>query len=165
MSSSLFVVTDQPIQPEEVTEKVKRREAGAITLFLGTVREITFGKRTLYLEYESYPSMAIKQMEHIGEEVRERWPDTCVAITHRVGRLEISDIAVVIAVSSPHRKAAYEANEYVIERIKQIVPIWKKEYGEDGSEWIGDQLNQVSYPEGRPLLAGMSKEDVNKEQG
>lgn len=160
MDSSLFVITDQPIEPDEVMSKVKRREAGAITLFLGTVRELTFGKRTLFLEYESYPSMAIKQLERISEEVHERWADTCVAITHRIGRLEISDIAVAIAVSSPHRKAAYEANEYIIERIKQIVPIWKKEYGEDGSEWIGDQLNQVSYPEGRPLLSDLSKEEA-----
>lgn len=160
MSSSFYVITDQPIQPDEVSDKVKRREAGAITLFLGTVRELTFGKRTLCLEYEAYPSMAVKQLERIGQEVAERWPDTLVAVTHRVGRLEISDIAVVIAVSSPHRKAAYEANEYVIERIKQVVPIWKKEYGEDGSEWIGDQLNQQAYPEGRPLLNNIPKEDL-----
>lgn len=160
MDSSLFVITDQPIEADEVISKVKRREAGAITLFLGTVRELTFGKRTLFLEYESYPSMAVKQLERIGEEVRARWADTCVAITHRIGRLEISDVAVAIAVSTPHRKAAYEANEYIIERIKQIVPIWKKEYGEDGSEWIGDQLNQVTYPEGRPLLHDLSKEEA-----
>ncbi|RAV05131.1 molybdenum cofactor biosynthesis protein MoaE [Paenibacillus sp. YN15] len=152
MNSPLFVITDLPIDPEEVSAKVKRREAGAITMFLGTVRELTFGKKTLYLEYEAYPAMAVAQLERIGQEVRERWADTAVAVTHRVGRLEISDIAVVIAVSSPHRKAAYEANEYVIERIKQIVPIWKKEHGEDGSEWIGDQLNGQAYPEGRPLL-------------
>jgi len=159
MNSSMFVITDQPIVPEEVSNKVKRREAGAITLFLGTVRELTYGKRTLYLEYEAYPTMAVAQLERIGQEVRERWADTLVAVTHRVGRLEISDIAVVIAVSSPHRKAAYEANEYVIERIKQIVPIWKKEHGEDGNEWIGDQLNQQVYPEGRPLLPEIPKED------
>ncbi|MGX4584506.1 molybdenum cofactor biosynthesis protein MoaE [Paenibacillus chitinolyticus] len=164
MSGSLFVITDQPIKPEDVSEKVKRREAGAITLFLGTVREITYGKRTLYLEYEAYPSMAAKQLERIGQEARERWTDTVVAVTHRVGRLEISDIAVVIAVSSPRRKAAYEANEYVIERIKQIVPIWKKEYGEDGSEWIGDQLNQQTYPDGRPLLSDIPSEDVNSDK-
>ncbi|WP_314589341.1 molybdenum cofactor biosynthesis protein MoaE [Paenibacillus terrigena] len=159
MSSSLFVITDQPIVPEEVSNKVKRREAGAITLFLGTVRELTYGKRTLYLEYDAYPTMAVAQLERIGREVRERWADTVVAVTHRVGRLEISDIAVVIAVSSPHRKAAYEANEYVIERIKQIVPIWKKEHGEDGTEWIGDQLNQQAYPEGRPMVRDIPKED------
>ena len=157
MNSPLFEITDQPIDPEELTNKVSRREAGAITLFLGTVRELTFGKKTLYLEYEAYPAMAVAQLERIGQEVRERWADTVVAVTHRIGRLEISDIAVVIAVSSPHRKAAYEANEYVIERIKQILPIWKKEHGEDGSEWIGDQLNRQAYPEGRPLLADMAE--------
>lgn len=159
MSSSLFEITDRPILPEEVSNKVLRREAGAITLFLGTVREFTQGKRTLYLEYEAYPAMAVAQLERIGQEVRERWPDTLIAVTHRIGRLEITDIAVVIAVSSPHRKAAYEANEYVIDRIKEIVPIWKKEAGEDGRTWIGDQLNQVSYPEGRPVLPDIPAED------
>ncbi|NWL88175.1 MULTISPECIES: molybdenum cofactor biosynthesis protein MoaE [unclassified Paenibacillus] len=159
MNSSMYVITDQPIVPEEVSNKVKRREAGAITLFLGTVREWTYGQRTIFLEYEAYLTMALAQMEQIGHEVRERWADTVVAVTHRVGRLEISDIAVVIAVSSPHRKAAYEANEYVIERIKQMVPIWKKEHGEDDAEWIGDQLNRQVYPDGRPLLAEMRKED------
>ncbi|AOZ91340.1 molybdenum cofactor biosynthesis protein MoaE [Paenibacillus crassostreae] len=152
MNSALYVLTDQPILPEEVTDKVKRREAGAITLFIGTVRELTLGKRTLYLEYEAYTSMAIAQLTRIGQEVRDRWPDTISAITHRTGHLEISDIAVVIAVSSPHRKAAYEANEYIIERIKQIVPIWKKEQWEDGSEWIGDQSGQNAYPDGKPLI-------------
>lgn len=126
MGSALFEITDNPIQPQAVSDKVLRREAGAVTLFIGTVRELTQGKRTLYLEYEAYPLMALTQLERIGQEVRERWPDTRVAVTHRVGKLEIMDIAVVIAVSSPHRKAAYEANEYVIDRIKQIVPIWKK---------------------------------------
>lgn len=159
MNTSMFVITDQPIIPEEVSNKVTRRDAGAITLFLGTVRELTYGKRTTYLEYEAYPTMAVAQLERIGQEVHERWANTVVAVSHRVGRLEISDIAVVIAVSSPHRKAAYEANEYIIERIKQIVPIWKKEHGDDGSEWIGDQLNQQSYSEGRPLLPNIPKED------
>ncbi|SET05785.1 molybdenum cofactor biosynthesis protein MoaE [Paenibacillus sp. NFR01] len=159
MSHSLFEITEQPIVPEEVSNKVLRREAGAVTLFLGTVREFTQGKRTLRLEYAAYPAMAIAQLERIGQEVQERWPDTLIAVTHRIGKLEIADIAVVIAVSSPHRKAAYEANEYVIDRIKQIVPIWKKEVGEDGTEWIGDQLNQQAYPEGRPLLPDIPASD------
>ena len=77
--------------------------------------------------------------------MQAKWPQLKVAITHRVGRLDISEIAVVIAVSSPHRKAAYEANEYAIERIKEIVPIWKKEYWEDGSKWIGNQLETQSF--------------------
>jgi molybdopterin synthase catalytic subunit len=148
MNQALFVITDQPIDHDEITEKVKRRDAGAITLFLGTVREFTHGKRTMHLEYEAYTSMAVAQLERIGQEVRDKWPDTIVAVTHRIGTLEISDIAVVIAVSSPHRKAAYEANEYIIERIKQIVPIWKREQWEDGTEWIGDQSGQNAYPKG-----------------
>ncbi|EEK43849.1 Molybdopterin-converting factor subunit 2 [Bacillus cereus m1293] len=114
------------------------------------MRELTKGKRTLHLEYEAYETMAVKQLMRIGEEISERWPDAKIAITHRVGRLEIMDIAVVIAVSSPHRKVAYEANEYAIERIKGIVPIWKKEFWEDGTMWIGDQLENTPYPAGKP---------------
>lgn len=159
MGDSLFEITESVIIPAKVSDKVLRREAGAITLFIGTVREFTQGKKTLYLEYEAYPSMAVTQLKRIGQEVLERWPDTKVAVTHRIGRLEITDIAVVIAVSSPHRKAAYEANEYVIERIKQIVPIWKKEMGEDGEAWIGDQLGQQTYPKGRPDLPDIPAED------
>lgn len=150
MRQALFEIVDIPIVVEEVTNKVARREAGAITTFIGTVRELTKGKRTLYLEYEAYKSMAVKQLTRIGEEMNEKWPDAKVAIMHRVGRLEIMDIAVVIAVSSPHRKVAYEANEYAIERIKRIVPIWKKEFWEDGTMWIGDQLENTTYPEGKP---------------
>ncbi|MEX2104099.1 MAG: molybdenum cofactor biosynthesis protein MoaE, partial [Bacilli bacterium] len=124
--------------------------AGAINTFIGTVRELTKGKRTLYLEYEAYESMAEKKLRQIGKEIAEQWPDTRVAITHRVGRLEITDVAVVIAVSTPHRTDSYEASRYAIERIKEIVPIWKKEHWEDGDSWIGNQKETVSYPLGRP---------------
>ena len=150
MNTPLFEIVDQAIDIEAVKEKVVSRNAGAITLFIGTVRELTKGKKTLHLEYQAYPAMAIKMFEQISKEMQERWPDVKVAISHRVGRLEITDIAVVIAVSSPHRKVAYEANEYAIDRIKQIVPIWKKEFWEDGTEWIGDQLENVPYPKGAP---------------
>ncbi|MBM7649069.1 molybdopterin synthase catalytic subunit [Bacillus ectoiniformans] len=149
-----FEVIERPIETEEVTKKVERREAGAITTFIGTVREWTKGRRTLYLEYQAYTPMAVKMLSQIGEEIQEKWPTAQVAITHRIGRLEISEAAVVIAVSSPHRKEAYEANEYAIERIKQIVPIWKKEHWEDGETWIGDQLGQTEYPEGKPEVEG-----------
>ena len=150
MSEKLFLITSDVINIEEVTNKVVRREAGAITTFTGTVREFTKGKRTLHLEYDAYVPMAEKKLAQIGTEIVERWPDAKVAITHRIGRLEISDIAVVIAVSTPHRKDAYTANEYAIERIKEIVPIWKKENWEDGEMWIGDQLERKSYPTGKP---------------
>lgn len=119
---------------------------------MGTVREWTKGKRTVYLKYQAYKPMAVKMLTKIGDEIEEKWPNTKVAITHRIGHLDISDLAVVIAVSSPHRKAAYEANEYAIERIKQIVPIWKKEHWEDGETWIGDQLETAVYPSGSPNI-------------
>lgn len=159
MNSPLFEIVESPIDIEKVRKKVVCRNAGAITIFIGTVREMTKGKKTLYLEYQAYPSMAIKMFEQIAKEIQERWPEVKIAITHRVGRLDITDIAVVIAVSSPHRKTAYEANEYAINRIKQIVPIWKKEHWEDGSQWIGDQLENVPYSIGKPPLEEVNFDD------
>ncbi|PFL41515.1 molybdopterin synthase catalytic subunit MoaE [Bacillus cereus] len=150
MINTYYEVIYTEISIEEVTKKVIRRECGAVTTFIGTVREFTKGRRTLYLEYVAYKTMAEKMLEKIGLEVKEKWPGTYVAITHRIGTLQISDIAVVVAVSTPHRKAAYEANEYIMERIKQIVPIWKKEFWEDGDSWIGDQLEKTPYPAGEP---------------
>ncbi|WP_442597019.1 molybdenum cofactor biosynthesis protein MoaE [Neobacillus sp. D3-1R] len=147
---NLFEISKEPINTQSVIDKVVQREAGAITTFIGTVRELTHGKKTLYLVYEAYESMAVKKLAQIGAEIEERWKGSKVAITHRVGKLDITDIAVVIAVSTPHRADAYEANRYAIERIKEIVPIWKKEHWEDGDEWIGNQLETVAYPSGKP---------------
>ncbi|MBM7585191.1 molybdopterin synthase catalytic subunit [Bacillus pakistanensis] len=147
----MFKMTKDPININEVTNAVVKREAGAIVNFIGTVRELTDGKKTLYLEYEAYESMALKKLERIGQEIKAKWDDAEVAIVHRLGRLEISDVAVVISVSTPHRHDAYEANRYAIERIKEIVPIWKKEHWEDGVEWIGNQKGTKSYPEGKPI--------------
>ncbi|MCM3441305.1 molybdenum cofactor biosynthesis protein MoaE [Metabacillus halosaccharovorans] len=151
MTTQMFEIVKNPISIEEITNKVIRNEAGAVTTFTGTVREFTYGKRTLSLEYQAYEKMAVKKLEQIGEEIKEKWSEAKVAITHRIGKLEISEIAVVIAVSTPHRKDAYAANEYAIERIKQIVPIWKKEIWESGEAWIGDQLEKTPYPEGKPM--------------
>lgn len=134
-----FEVTVEPLEPMKYMNYVTRPEAGAVTLFAGTVREWTNGKRTMHLEYEAYIPMAEKKLAEIGAEIEEKWPGSRAAIVHRIGALAISDLAVVIAVSSPHRRAAYEANEYAIEQIKKVVPIWKKEIWEDGEEWIGDQ--------------------------
>ncbi|MBB6450094.1 molybdopterin synthase catalytic subunit [Geomicrobium halophilum] len=147
MNSNLFKLSREPLHVQEVIDKVVHRNCGAITTFVGTVREMTAGKKTLQLEYQAYEPMAVKTLAKIGEEVQTKWPDTTIAITHRLGTLGISDIAVIIAVSSPHRKAAYEANEYTMERIKEMVPIWKKEFWEDGTQWIGDQLEETSYEE------------------
>ncbi|MEN1970341.1 molybdenum cofactor biosynthesis protein MoaE [Lentibacillus sp. N15] len=140
-----FWLTQQPILLNDCIEKVVRAEAGAINTFIGTVREFTAGKQTLYLEYQAYIPMAEKMLRQIGDEIDNKWPGAKTAIVHRVGRLEISDIAVVIAVSTPHRNDAFDASRYAIERIKQIVPIWKKEHWKDGTKWIGDQLETTSY--------------------
>lgn len=149
---NLFEIVETPIPVESVMNKVVHPNCGAINLFVGTVRELTKGKKTMYLEYAAYKEMAEKQLALIGDEIKERCPDALVAITHRIGRLDISDIAVVIAVATPHRANSYEYSRYAIERIKEIVPIWKKEHWEDGEEWIGDQKEKTAYPTGKPEL-------------
>jgi molybdopterin synthase catalytic subunit len=150
VNKMMYEIAKDPIDIQSVIDKVVQREAGAINTFIGTVRELTKGKKTLYLIYEAYEPMAVKKLEQIGNEIKERWEGAEVAITHRVGKLDITDVAVVIAVSTPHRADSYEANRYAIERIKEIVPIWKKEHWEDGQEWIGNQLETVAYPSGKP---------------
>ena len=140
-----YWITERPVDIGACIEKVTRPEAGAISTFIGIAREFTNGKRTLFLEYEAYFPMAIKQLAQVGDEIKQKWPEAEVAIAHRIGRLGISDVAVAIAVSTPHRDASFKASRYAIERIKEIVPIWKKEHWEDGSKWIGDQKENVSY--------------------
>ncbi len=151
MIEKAFEITEKPIDIMDVYHKTVHANAGAVNAFIGTVRELTKGKRTLYLEYEAYIPMAVKQLEKIGEEINAQWPDARVAITHRIGKLDISDIAVVISVATPHRKASFEACEFAIERIKEIVPIWKKEHWENGDSWIGNQKETVDYSADPPF--------------
>ncbi|WP_281885587.1 molybdopterin converting factor subunit 1 [Paenibacillus sp. YYML68] len=132
-------LTYEPIIPDQVTAKVLHPNHGASLCFIGTTREWTNGQRTLLLEYEAYEPMAIRKLEQLVDEIKERWPGTLCAVTHRLGPVAVGEISVVIAVSSPHRDAVYEANRYAIERLKQVVPIWKRERWEDGSEWKGHQ--------------------------
>ncbi|MGZ6525548.1 MAG: molybdenum cofactor biosynthesis protein [Tumebacillaceae bacterium] len=134
-----FAITEQPLTADEVIAKVRNPLCGAINVFVGTVRELTNGKQTIHLEYEAYVPMARKSMEQIAEEIEQKWPGTVVAMSHRIGKLEIEDAAVVIAVATPHRAASYEAGRYAIERLKEIVPIWKKEVWSDGTQWMGHQ--------------------------
>ena len=134
------MVKESPLQMEQLLTLIKNPKAGAINFFVGTVREWTDEKQTLFLEYEAYTDMAEKMLRQIGEEIKVKWPGATVGIHHRIGRLEISDIAVIVAVSTPHRDAAFEASKYGIERIKELVPIWKKEHWSDGESWIGNQL-------------------------
>ncbi|HJV44906.1 MAG TPA: molybdenum cofactor biosynthesis protein MoaE [Bacillota bacterium] len=149
-----YAIVRDKIEIDPLIEYVTDRNAGAICTFIGTVREMTKGKKTLYLEYQAYEEMAEKMLRQIGEEIESQYPGALVAIVHRIGHLEISDVAVAIAVSTPHRAASFEASRYAIERIKEIVPIWKKENWEDGENWIGDQLEKVAYPSGSPKLEG-----------
>lgn len=159
MDKECYCVTEAPIPVEQVICRVQARDAGAITTFIGTVREWTKGRRTLYLEYQAYIPMAVRMLKQIGDEIKERWPGTETAITHRIGRLEIGEAAVVIAVSSPHREAAYDANAFAIERIKEMVPIWKKEHWEDGETWIGNQAGNIAYPDRQPFSKGVEMND------
>jgi molybdopterin synthase catalytic subunit len=109
---------------------------GAVATFLGLVRNHNMGRRVRHLEYEAYAPLAVKVFEQIAREVAERWPDSRLALHHRVGRLEIGEVSVAIAAGSPHRANAFAACRYAIERVKQIAPIWKHEFFEGGDVWI-----------------------------
>lgn len=136
----MFRITNDRIDADELSAAVARPEAGGIAVFLGVVRDNNLGRRVGHLEYDAYPEMAERQMAAIAAEIAGRWPVSAVAMLHRVGRLEIGEASVGIAVSSPHRKEAIEACHYAIDRLKQTVPIWKKEVWDNGEEWIEGSL-------------------------
>ncbi len=134
---SMFEITDQELSLENVAARVRDPSCGAVTIFVGTVRDVSKGRKVLYLEYEAYKEMAEKKLAEIGEEIRTRWGLDRVAISHRVGHLDLGDASVIIAVASPHRSESFEACRHAIEAIKKIVPIWKKEVWENGEVWVG----------------------------
>jgi molybdopterin synthase catalytic subunit len=134
-----FRVTDNVIDPRGVENLVVDEASGALVTFAGTVRDHARGKAVTALEYEAYPPAATKMLEQIGDEIFERWGIRTVAIQHRYGLLQIGEVSVVIAVSSAHREVAFEACRYAIERIKVLVPIWKREIYADGAVWIGSE--------------------------
>lgn len=136
----MHCVTTEPLSVEETCAKVADDKHGASLAFVGTTRLTTFGRRTVLLRYEAYEPMALKTMRQISDEIGMRWSGAKCAISHRIGPVAVGEISVVIAVSTPHRADCYEASRYAIERLKQIVPIWKKEVWDDGSEeWKGPQ--------------------------
>jgi MoaE-MoaD fusion protein len=138
----LFDVTHAPLSLDSLVAAVGESSSGAIASFLGIVRGIARGRQVEYLEYDAYPEMAVTKMQQIGREIRARWPVGRVAIIHRVGRLGIGEASVAIAIGSPHRAEALQACAYAIERLKQMVPIWKKEVWADGAEWIGSTVDE-----------------------
>lgn len=133
----MIEITSQPISAQTVIDKVRKNADGAVVTFVGTVRDNAEGKRVLYLEYETYAEMAEQKLKEICTEIHNRWEINDIGIIHRIGRLEIGEAAVVIAVGSAHRLEAFQACQYAIDRIKEVVPIWKKEFYEDSSSWIG----------------------------
>jgi molybdopterin synthase catalytic subunit len=131
-----FDVTPAPLDARSLADAVRRDDSGAVAVFLGVVRDNSKGRRVLYLEYDAYPEMATRVMRQIAEEAAARWPLTGVAMAHRTGRLEIGETSLVIAVSSPHRAEAFAACHHLVDRFKEIVPVWKKEVWEGGEVWI-----------------------------
>ena len=138
----MFEIVTHPIDAEAVTAAVADPATGATCAFLGTTRDHNDGRAVTELEYEAYPEMAVAEMRKIGEEARRRWPISRIAIVHRIGVVPIGEASVVIAVSSAHRAAAFEACHFAIDRLKEVVPIWKKEHFDGGEVWIGSQTGQ-----------------------
>ena len=135
----LYQITRDPIDAQKISREMLRAEDGAICVFEGVVRNNSKGKRTLHLVYEGYDTMALKKLEEIGIFVRQAWDIGCVAMIHRLGHLEIGETSVAVIVTSAHRRAAFDACHYAIDKLKKVVPIWKKEFFEDGEMWIEGQ--------------------------
>ena len=131
-----FELTTEPIDVGSVARRVVPRRCGATVTLDGYAREWTRGRRTLHLEYEAYTPMALSEMQRLGAEAHRRFDIAHVGIVHRTGRVEIGETSVVIAVSAPHRRAAFEACEWAIKELKRTVPVWKKEFFEDGEVWV-----------------------------
>jgi len=137
--SAMIDIVESDLALEPLVQHVRKHSNGAVVTFLGVVRGFSRGRNVLYLEYEAYREMAVRKLQQVANEVREKWTIDDIAIVHRVGHLEVGERSVAIAVGAPHRKAAFEACEYAIDRLKEIVPIWKKEVWEGGESWIDDR--------------------------
>lgn len=129
-------IVETPIDMDELMKHVAEEDIGGVCAFTGLVRNHSRGEKVTHLEYHAYPEMAEKKMRQVLQEIEERFGVTRIAVAHRIGTLQIGDIAVGIAAASAHRDASFKACRYAIDRIKQIVPIWKKEFGENGAVWV-----------------------------
>ena len=138
VAASGITITDDPLDPEPLTEFVTTDVDGAVVTFLGVTRNHNEGRRVLYLEYEAYRPMADQVIAEIIAEMKSKFEIGRVAVAHRTGRVDIGETSMVVAVGAAHRRPAFEAALHFIDRLKQIVPIWKKEYFEGGEVWIGD---------------------------
>jgi molybdopterin synthase catalytic subunit len=141
----MFAIIEGPIDVAALVSAAQRPDCGAISTFVGATRvDESDGASVEYLEYEAYRPMADRMLEEIGAEIREHWDVREVSIVHRVGRVEPGEASVAIVVASPRRGPAFEASRYAIERIKEIVPIWKREVWSDGYVWVGSQVGTRS---------------------
>ena len=142
--SSRIELTEAPIDRTSVLDAVASDQAGAVLMFLGTTRKVTEGRETASLDYTAYRPMAIAEMEKLAAEAMTRWPLEQIAITHRIGHLKIGEASVAIAVSGPHRAEAFVAGQWLIDTLKERVPIWKRENWADGHcEWVHPGLAEV----------------------
>ena len=145
---AMIQITDAPIDPAETTAKVRKDTNGGVVTFLGTTRLFAEGQKVLYLEYEAYPQMALKEMEKIRLEIQAEWNIEDIAITHRIGRVDIGEISLVVTVASPHRKEAFLACHQAVDRLKERVPIWKKEFFEGGQHhWVACEDHEHALAE------------------
>ena len=140
----MIELTNDALDPEKVTAKVRRDTNGAVVTFLGTTRDNFEGKTVLTLEYEAFEEMALKKLEEVRQELMAEFGLEQIAISHRIGTVGIGEISLIIAVGSPHRKEAFYACHKAVDRIKEIVPIWKKEVYEDGSRWVACEDHEFS---------------------
>ena len=141
INQDVFEITRDPIDKSGLEARILTGAAGAIVTFDGVVRNQTRGRAVISLHYEAYPAMAVREMQRIGDEIRQKWPQIDrIGIVHRFGELQISESSIVIVITSPHRKAAFEACQYAIDTLKKTVPIWKKEIFADGEEWVEGSL-------------------------
>ncbi len=145
-SRDIFEITRTPIDLGDLRARLLEDDCGAVVIFDGVVRNNTKGRPTRYLEYEGYEGMALKTMAQIGREVHEKWAINRFGMIHRLGRMEIGESSVVIIVTSAHRRIAFEACHYAIDRLKKLVPIWKKEFFEDGEIWVEGEIPTSEEP-------------------
>lgn len=138
--TDVYKLTYEEINSRALALEVIESKDGAVVTFDGITRDNNKGKKVLFLEYEAYEPMALKMIKEIAEEARLKWPINRIALVHRLGRVDISQTSIAIVVTSAHRKPAFEACHFLIDRLKQIVPIWKREYFEDGAVWVDPQL-------------------------
>jgi molybdopterin synthase catalytic subunit len=138
--TDIIQLVRNPISPSKLVRQVRASSDGAVVTFDGCVRDNTRGRRTLYLEYEAYEPMALAKMEEIAAELHRKFSIGRIAMVHRLGRIEIGEPSVLIVVAAPHRAAAFEACRYAIDTLKKTVPIWKKEFFEDGAVWAEGEL-------------------------